>query len=517
MMEVPTFGVRRIPGSARSTLGLALALVASLSTHPAEAASVQRSQDSQAGQASAWAELARRDIAAIRQTLLDHHAGPVDPLNPDYREWLDVGHDSAMALASRATSLDHVVAAISFYTAGFEDGHLGWRPFYRRGSVRWPGFVVGRRQGRFVVTQRADWSTVELPTVGAEVLACDGEGLEDRLTGGVMHFRVGLPALESSKVRLAPYVLIDDRNPWLSVPGSCVFEMDGRESRLDLEWRGIPRSDLDGWIADAAYGERPTTFAVEHPTPGVAWIRIPSLAENTGDNDAGLLRIVAAMPGARESDLIVFDLRGNRGGNSAWTHRILDPLFGEEYVGSATRHVGSGVYVQWRASSENADFVEKYALPRNPPSSRHHQFYVDLIAELRSGVEMGRPLTGGGNEGSPVPEEREPIRHHPLGLRTILLTDGWCASACLDFADVLLSIPGVRHAGAQTFADAVYIDNRSIVLPSGLGRFTFSMKVYRNRLRGHNEPYEPDLPYSDTDWSTEAVQGWLIDAAATGS
>ena len=76
--------------------------------------------------------------------------------------------------------------------------------------------------------------------------------------------------------------------------------------------------------------------------------------------------------------------------------------------------------------------------------------------------------------------------------RVFLLTDHACFSACLDFADVIRRVPGVVHVGLETRADAVYIDNRAQSLPSGLGWVGFSMKVYRNRLRGHNESYVPE-------------------------
>ena len=46
-------------------------------------------------------------------------------------------------------------------------------------------------------------------------------------------------------------------------------------------------------------------------------------------------------------------------------------------------------------------------------------------------------------------------------------------------------------------------------LPSGLARLSYSMKVYRGRTRGHNEPYIPHVAYEGGDWSTPALQLWL--------
>lgn len=63
--------------------GRTLSLVASLLLSAFATASAQ---------SGPWSELARKDLEAIRQTVLDHHPGPVDPLNPAYRAWsVDTG------------------------------------------------------------------------------------------------------------------------------------------------------------------------------------------------------------------------------------------------------------------------------------------------------------------------------------------------------------------------------------------------------------------------------------------
>jgi hypothetical protein len=98
----------------------------------------------------------------------------------------------------------------------------------------------------------------------------------------------------------------------------------------------------------------------------------------------------------------------------------------------------------------------------------------------------------------------------------VLLTDGYCASACLDFADWLLNLPGVLHVGRQTDADTVYMDVRNERLPSGLGAFTIAQKVYRDRARGHNEPYEPAHRYDGDLADTGAVQAWVRSLTVIG-
>lgn len=74
-----------------------------------------------------------------------------------------------------------------------------------------------------------------------------------------------------------------------------------------------------------------------------------------------------------------------------------------------------------------------------------------------------------------------------------MLTDGNCASACLDFADLVLSVADAIHIGEETSADSVYIDVDFVNLASGNG-IVMPFKVWRNRLRGNNETLMPSAP-----------------------
>lgn len=460
-------------------------------------------------QSRPWVDLARSDLEAVHVAILDNHPGPVDPLNPGYRRWLDEGYRRALQKADSVRGLDGLMAVLSWYTSGFEDGHLGWNPTFERRFVAWPGFVVSLRGGRFLIDHVADWAGGDGPRTGDEVLACDGEPLDRLLVDQVMAYEEGIPSLEASRVRLAPHLFVYDGNPWRSRFESCRVRGPEGERTVELSWRWLGRDALEPLLERAAYGEGPKDFAITHPADGVAWVTIPSFAENRDDNRAGLEQLVDSMPALRGEDLIVFDVRGNRGGNSWWGARLAEALFGEEYVGRVESALDQGVRIDWRASEGNADFIENNTLPRFEPGSDTHEYLQNVVEAMRAGLEGGDPLVSLTNDTSTrSPLEIEPV---PLGERVILLTDGWCASACLDFADVLLAIPGVRHLGAATYADAVYIDNRGIVLPSGLGQLGFSMKVYRNRPRGNNEPYVPDVPYPGDRWDTAALQAWVLD------
>src|SRR5262245_39203388 len=71
------------------------------------------------------AETAVDDLHFIRATLRENHPGPVDRENQVFREWYLSGFPQALDRARRATDFTGYFFAISYYLAGFQDGHLG--------------------------------------------------------------------------------------------------------------------------------------------------------------------------------------------------------------------------------------------------------------------------------------------------------------------------------------------------------------------------------------------------------
>ncbi len=109
---------------------------------------------------------------------------------------------------------------------------------------------------------------------------------------------------------------------------------------------------------------------------------------------------------------------------------------------------------------------------------------------MQEALDAGQAFYSNGE--NPPFDTAEKIRPEEIKPSIIFLTDTAYFSACLDMAD------------------AIYIDNRQIKLPSGVGNFSFSMKVYRGRIRGHNQPYLPKVRYPGDDiLDTTAVDKWL--------
>lgn len=90
-----------------------------------------------------------------------------------------------------------------------------------------------------------------------------------------------------------------------------------------------------------------------------------------------------------------------------------------------------------------------------------------------------------------------------------VVTDGGCASACLDFMDAILAYPGVIHLGRTTSADTRYIDVGEYELSARLWA-TVPHKAWFGRPRGNNEPYVPTHVFPGDISDDDAVREWAL-------
>src|SRR5450830_76909 len=94
---------------------LAVSLPLALNTHLVFAAPQTAPQ---------WPEMARADLQAIHQIILDGHPGVIDEQNPGFKDWMEQGYQAAQAMTPRVTNDDDFMAVLRWYVSGFQDGHL---------------------------------------------------------------------------------------------------------------------------------------------------------------------------------------------------------------------------------------------------------------------------------------------------------------------------------------------------------------------------------------------------------
>ena len=433
----------------------------------------------------------------------DNHPGPVDPENARYRDWLETGLRQATARATDARTYFDYVRALRFYTNGFQDGHIGLGLKITPFEQAWPGFIAGASSdgSAEVIWAQADAGV----RVGERILECDGRSVDDWMTARVdpYFWNPAIPHERFSEVYRLFYAGAQDRDSQFS---SCRFA----SGPVSLHWRSVGRGEFQE-ILETAYGESEWTPSLRQV--GELWIaRIPTFSYS---DDAAVAQIRALLADLQSKadvlrrSTIVLDVRGNYGGNSAWAEEVAKAIWGAELVQWVSGSFDETV--DWRASDRNIEYVTTILERQTAAGTADAaEYYRRAIETMKAARAENRPLARQEDLRSQVGTQPPNVREG----RVLLLTDGDCASACLDFADLVLQLPGTTHLGLPTSADAVYIDNNNVELPSGLSGLSYSMKVYRNRARGNNEWYEPSVRWPGGAMTDEAVVKWLTEVSA---
>lgn len=465
-----------------------------------------------AGPPNPWAAMAQEDLRAMRDILRAQHPGPVDKENPAFNQWLEQGYTRAQEHAARATSFEGWQHALKLYGAGFRDGHLGVRFNVEPVTHRWPGWTVALRDGKFVVTTAGAAPVKDAPAPGSELVSCEGRSAEAMLNEDVLPYD-GNPALEASRMNVAPLLLIDRGNPWRKLPARCTVREGGQEREVTLTWRELDAADGKARAVTAAFGA-PPPFAVRDFGRGGVWVSLPVFYATSPEVGDSLRAAVKQASGWRGRSVIVFDVRGNTGGSSQWGADMLRNLYGADFEATLKAPESpQPQYVEWRVSPENQRYLASLEEPLSQQFGKDSPV-LDWVRGISQGLaeaqKRGEVLwrQPAKEEGKPAAKSGAPVPN-PVKGRVFVLTDGKCASACLDFLDNALRFPGVTHVGLPTNADTPYMEIRGETLPSGLARLGLAIKVYRNRPRS-GLPFTPVHRYTGDLSDTAALEKWVL-------
>ena len=476
----------------------AMALVGLVAGGNLACAAEAKSQDVKAVD---WAAAAQTDIEAVYTTLRDNHPGPPDPESRRFAAWLEDGRSIALANAKSATTQADYWRAVRGYTNGFRDGHIWFGP--SDPAFQWPGFLTLRGDdGRTRVTINSGAPQVPL---GAQLIGCDGIEADALLQRLVDPYRwnADIPHEREAKSVFLFVPLADDPLR----PRECQFADQGRVFSHTLNWQAIS-DDSRRDLLDKATGRVLPALGLRQ-VDGVWFVSLPTF--NFQDDGAPAIQALLEKLKANAKRLhaarwVVLDVRGNTGGNSGWGSDVAKALYGDATIDRIEAQFDWTV--DWRASVGNAASARYWAaVSQKNGQQENAQYQNDLADDLDKAVQKGQTYVRRG-ESAKVAASAPPIAS-PFTGKVFLLTDNACASACLDLADIARRLPGVVHIGLPTSADSVYIDNTGFELPSGQGELSYSMKVYRHRVRGNNEWYEPKVHWSGGAMSDLAVAAWV--------
>ena len=303
-----------------------------------------------------------------------------------------------------------------------------------------------------------------------------------------------------------------------AVAGSALREAlkEARLARTDADYNrimgGYAAAFRDPHVSVHLEGEVGSQEAARGPAGALvrlgpsAWMLVlPTFYAGHDAFDSTMAAIARARDelAGEQPALLAIDLRGNGGGSSSPADQVLTALWGPAApaVLSARRPKAS----LWRTSEGViADLGERRErIARRYPESLadFDRLLRGIEAASRRGQPLHRsplPMAGGGATLKAGPKE------------VVVVTDGACISACLDFLDRLLEAPDVVHVGEPTGSDTLYTEVQSVELPSGRGAITIPMQRLEGRRRPAHVPYGPSLRLS----GEENIAAWLADKVA---
>jgi peptidase S41-like protein len=445
-----------------------------------------------------WGEMARRDLQAIHDTVRDNHPGPVDPENPNYRDWLEKGLRVASREARRAQTYSDYVAALRRYTNGFQDGHLTVSFDVAPTKTDWTGFVIGPGADGQPQVVYADGDSGA--RVGDRLDSCDGHPFDALMKERVDPYFWNR-AIPHARLNFATTLFLANPDQRGTSLNDCRFS----SGDVHLHWRTADTADVNKTLVRALSGD--DAFAIKS-VHAVWFVRLPRFWI-TSDSDAQKLQGIVSELAAKARELrqatVVFDVRGNGGGDSLWGRRLAVALWGEPWVERVEQSFDSTHDVRVSAANikKVSDIIE---FDRKNGQQEALPYWTSVLHAMESARAAGRPLA---RIGEPPSKPAGPPPPNPISGRVFLLTDGGCGSACLDFADLLVALPGVTVVGLPTSADAVYIDVNDARLPSGLGTLFYGMKVFRHRVRANNQWYEPKYRWPGGPMTDDALAAWI--------
>ncbi len=462
--------------------------------------------------AEAWRALTTADIETAHALLMDDDPAAVPGVDPSFVKTLDAAYARAVTRAKSVTSYPGYVATLGELANSMNDGHLWSRPRYesagltwagvvfRPSSLEWAGLIAEKRGGDWVIAKE-DWEVVGENLIGARLMDCAGTPIDDFARDTLGRYRI-VWSVEAMRVLAAPWLLVDEGNPFLTRPDACTVRTATDTRTLTLHWKRVSREKFDGMISDV-HGK--AGFDIRQVGSGY-WIAIESLSAQA---QAVVDAATAQVAKLQAAPFVVVDLRGNGGGGDPYGRALAEVLYGSTHVEAVLgpRQEEGGCPEAWRASPDNIaaeeDAAKKFAAVGEVAGSKAYQ---EAAAAMRRAVAEHRVLT------APLvcpARKRKAASAAPSRLRghVVVLTDAVCFSSCINVVGFFEKL-GATLVGQTTGADTHYGEVREIVLPSGLSTFSVLQAIDPAQPL-HIGPYVPAYPYGGDISETAALEGWI--------
>jgi Peptidase family S41 len=445
-----------------------------------------------------WAPTTRRDVDAIAAWVDGVYPAVVDPLNPGFSERWGAALAQARGRAEQVCEEAGWRATLRELLGSVRDGHVQLWPNQPERPFRWTGFAVELQGGRFLLRRASSDLEANSPPDGAELLACDTWPIAEYARRALDRFR-GDWSSEALRPSLSVALLVDDGNPFLTLPTTCSVEADGQRRPWTLPWTVAPASIVGSAVAPytrIAHDHR-GLLQLELQDDGSAWITVGNLSEQ--ERHAKLLEtLTRATAEIRRAPYVVWDLRGNGGGNSSFGDALAAAVWGQGSLlpGRPPRHPK-----RWRASARLVQYIE---------AARDERFDW-IVPPMKEAVRQGQALVtipGHDDIGDQLVAVRPPAKTGPV----FVLTDAGCFSSCISFRNLLTRM-GAIQVGDPTARDEVYGESWfDALLPSKLGKVVLPIAIFGDHPEERGGTL-PELPWHGSARDEAGIRQFIASTA----
>jgi len=452
-----------------------------------------------------WRARALQDVEAAYRFLQENHPGAAPELHDRaFIARLEAARATAMQRAKSVESAQGYNAVLAGLATDMGDKHIWSRPTLVVNLPYWTGAVIGKQgDSWFVVASDQAEGT---PPEGARLVSCDGLAANELARRNLGGFRATW-AVEAQQYQAAPWLLVDEGNPFVRRPESCVFETAQGQMALKLNWKRIKREDLLPKLK-AGRGAGAAGFGIRKLGDGY-WISLQDMTDKGASVSA---EVASRQAELRSAPFVVVDVRGNGGGASDVGTRIARALWGPERTRAVTGPEDADCGDDFRASPGNLADME-YLI-----ATLGAVIGPEGVAELRKQIVSGRDALTHGRSFARPPvctksQRIAAISPSPgasvAGPRVVLLTDNLCFSSCLVLTDQFRRL-GALHVGRATDAATHFTEVREEFLPSGYSMFSTLQAVAPGEPAAVG-PFQPARTYQSDIADTAAVEHWVLE------
>lgn len=448
-----------------------------------------------------YKKLVLQDLEEIRQKLELNHPGNIKLINDKFFiKMLDKGYNDCVNLSEKVNSYSGYYFLLKRYINNFQDTHLDiniMKNFNIQPNI-YPGFIAIYINKKFIVV----FSENENPSVGSEIISCDGKNPIECLQKHMIYLG-GIITSESEMFRYSPYLFVDSKNPFIKRIKKCIFLKKKKKYTLNLNWHKYHRVFFD---------EKPLISKIYELTQQnanlkislkinkyLAWICIPKFSISEKDDISTMNKIISSLPKFRNKKKIIFDLRGNTGGDENWQRKIFEALYGNFY--HYNYYEKKTYYL--RVSEENIKLYKEQIIDMHLYiyGKECYDYDMKMLSKMKEALKN--------NEEFIITENFESKKNkktkNPVKAKIYVITDYMCMSSCPIFLDKIKSFPNVIHIGLPSQPDTKHHNPLSVKLKSGFAKLTYPCATTSYRKRDQFFQHIPDIILSDISNTSKII------------